>query len=122
MRLRSIPIACAVALLALAQAPLAVQAQAATRAVLAQENPASTPAEPQRHVGAAVEDFARKDYQAAATEARAIGRRLASGGAWARAEVARGFDSLGDSLIGSLSRLERSFGSKSRASPLDVGA
>ncbi|MBX3589430.1 MAG: hypothetical protein KF755_00855 [Burkholderiaceae bacterium] len=116
MKSRSTSIVVAVVLLALA--PLAADAQAATVAAPAQGDFASRSVEPQRHVGAVIENFARKDYEAAASEAHAIGRKLASGGAWARGELARGFDSLDDSW----SRFERSFESKSRASPLDVGA
>ncbi|MEZ5603952.1 MAG: hypothetical protein R3E41_06945 [Burkholderiaceae bacterium] len=74
----------------LALAPLAADAQAATVAAPAQGDFASRSVEPQRHVGAVIENFARKDYEAAASEAHAIGRKLASGGAWAGANSPAG--------------------------------
>lgn len=61
---------------------------------------------------------AKSAASASASEVRAVGDKLASGGVWAKDEVARGFESLG----GALNRLGRSIGSKSRASPFEVGA
>lgn len=55
---------------------------------------------------------------AAAADARAIGGKLASGGVWAKDEVAKGFASLGNGL----DKLAQAIGSKSKASPFDVGA
>lgn len=55
---------------------------------------------------------------AGASDARAVGEKLASGGVWARDEVAKGFESLG----GALNKLGQSIGTKSKASPFDVGA
>lgn len=55
---------------------------------------------------------------AAVSDGRAVGDRLASGGVWVKDEVAKGFASLG----GALDRLGQSIGSKSKASPFDVGA
>lgn len=54
----------------------------------------------------------------AASDARAIGDKLASGGVWAKDEVAKGYTSLG----GALDRPGQSIGSKSMASAFDVGA
>ena len=50
-------------------------------------------------------------------DARAVGDKLASGGIWAKNEVAKGFDSLGDAL----NKLGQSIGSKSKAPQFDVG-
>jgi len=47
-----------------------------------------------------------------------VGDKLASGGVWAKDEVANGFESLG----GALNRLGQSIGAKSKASSFDVGA
>jgi len=55
---------------------------------------------------------------AGASDARAVGEKLASGGVWARDEVAKGFESLG----GALNKLGQSIGTKSKAPPFDVGA
>lgn len=55
---------------------------------------------------------------AGVSDARTVGDKLASGGVWAKDEVAKGFESLG----GALNRLGQSIGSKSKASPFDVGA
>jgi hypothetical protein len=55
---------------------------------------------------------------AAATDARAVGDKLASGGVWAKDEVAKGFESLGSAL----NKLGQSIGTKTKASPFDVGA
>ena len=55
---------------------------------------------------------------AGAADARAIGEKLASGGVWAKDEVAKGFESLG----GALNKLGHTIGAKSKASPFDVGA
>ncbi|MEO8280030.1 MAG: hypothetical protein ABI564_10085 [Ideonella sp.] len=63
-------------------------------------------------------DEAKSAASAGVSEARAVGDKLASGGVWAKNEVARGFDSLG----GALNQLGHSIGSKSKASPVDVGA
>lgn len=52
-----------------------------------------------------------------ATDARIVGDKLASGGVWVKDEVAKGFESLG----GALNELGQSIGSKSKASPFDVG-
>ncbi len=52
------------------------------------------------------------------TQARSVGDKLASGGVWAKDEVAKGFESLG----GALNKLGQAIGSKSKASPFDVGA
>lgn len=54
----------------------------------------------------------------AATDARAIGDKLASGGVWAKDEVAKGFESLANGL----NKLGQSIGSTSKASPFDAGA
>jgi soluble cytochrome b562 len=61
---------------------------------------------------------AKAAASAAATDARAIGDKLASGGVWAKDEIAKGFESLGNGL----NKLGQSIGSKSKASPFDVGA
>lgn len=55
---------------------------------------------------------------AATADARAVGNKLASGGVWAKDEVAKGFDSLGSAL----NKLGQSIGAKGKASPFDVGA
>ena len=55
---------------------------------------------------------------AASADARAIGDKLASGGVWAKDEIAKGFESLGSGL----NKLGQSIGSKNKASPFDVGA
>ena len=97
------------------------------------------------HRAKAAEDWARKDYvdagyelkaaahglesaatwtggeakaaaAAGASDARAVGDKLASGGVWARKEVAKGFASLG----GALNELGLDVGSKNKASPVDV--
>lgn len=52
------------------------------------------------------------------SDARSVGDKLASGGVWAKDEVAKGFESLG----GALNKLGQSIGSKSKASPFDVGS
>ena len=52
-----------------------------------------------------------------AADARAVGDKLANGGVWAKNEVAKSFDSMGDAL----NKLGQSIGSKSKASPFDVG-
>jgi hypothetical protein len=52
------------------------------------------------------------------SDARSVGDKLASGGVWAKNEVAKGFESLG----GALNKLGQSIGSKAKASPFDVGA
>ena len=54
----------------------------------------------------------------ATADARAIGDKLASGGVWAKDEIAKGFESLGSGL----NNLGQSIGSKNKASPFDVGA
>lgn len=54
----------------------------------------------------------------ATADARVIGDKLASGGVWAKNEVAKSFESLG----GALNKLGQSIGSKGKASPFDVGA
>lgn len=54
----------------------------------------------------------------AAADARAVGDKLASGGVWAKDEVAKGFESLGSGL----NKLGQAIGAKSKASPFDVGA
>jgi hypothetical protein len=51
------------------------------------------------------------------SDARSVGDKLASGGVWGKDEVAKGFESLG----GALNKLGQSIGSKSKASPVDVG-
>lgn len=61
---------------------------------------------------------AKSTAASAATDARAIGEKLASGGVWTRNEVANGFESLGSAL----NRIGRSIGAHSKASPFDVGA
>lgn len=54
----------------------------------------------------------------AMADARSVGDKLASGGVWAKDEVAKGFESLG----GALNKLGQSIGAKGKASPFDVGA
>ena len=61
---------------------------------------------------------AKTAASAATGGARAVGDKLASGGVWARAEVAKGFESLGNAL----NKVGQAIGSKSKASPFDVGA
>lgn len=61
---------------------------------------------------------AQSAAHAATADARAVGDKLASGGIWAKDEVAKGFESLGSAL----DALGRSIGAKSKASPFDVGA
>jgi len=56
--------------------------------------------------------------RAASADARAVGHKLASGGIWAKDEVAKGFESLRTAL----DQLGHSIGSKVQASPFDVGA
>jgi hypothetical protein len=60
---------------------------------------------------------AKAAAEVGSTDARDIGDKLASGGLWARYEVSRGFDSLGDAL----DQLGRDIGAKTRASPFDFG-
>lgn len=55
---------------------------------------------------------------AGAADARAIGDKLASGGVWAKDEVAKGFESLGTAL----NTMGRSIGSRGKAAPFDAGA
>lgn len=50
---------------------------------------------------------------AATSDARALGDKLASGGVWAKDEVAKGFESLGTAL----NKLGRAIGSKAKAAP-----
>lgn len=54
----------------------------------------------------------------ATADARAIGDKLASGGVWAKEEIAKGFESLGSGL----NKLGRSTGSKHKAAPFNAGA
>ena len=54
---------------------------------------------------------------AATSDARALGDKLASGGVWAKDEVAKGFESLGTAL----NKLGRAIGSKAKAAPLPAG-
>lgn len=61
---------------------------------------------------------AKSAASAAATDARAVGDKLASGGVWAKDEVAKGFESLGSGL----NKLGQAIGSKGKATPFDVGA
>ena len=61
---------------------------------------------------------AKAAASAATADARAIGDKLASGGVWAKGEIAKGFDSLGSAL----NKLGQSIGTKSKATPFDVGA
>ncbi|MEO5696482.1 MAG: hypothetical protein ABIQ60_05035 [Burkholderiaceae bacterium] len=65
-------------------------------------------------------DRVKSGEAAASSGARAVGDKLASGGVWARDEVAKGFDSLG----GALNKLGHSIGARSKAAPFDanVGA
>lgn len=69
--------------------------------------------------GAAVWSGAEAKAAAAAgaADARAIGNKLASGGVWAKDEVAKGFESLGTAL----NSMGRSIGSRGKAAPFDVG-
>jgi hypothetical protein len=53
---------------------------------------------------------------AAVTDTRAIGDKLASGGVWAKEEIVKGFEALGNAL----DQLGRFIGSKSKATPVDV--
>lgn len=61
---------------------------------------------------------ARSAALGAAGDARAVGDKLASGGVWAKEEVAKGFESLGSGL----NKLGQAIGAKGKATPLDVGA
>ena len=61
---------------------------------------------------------AKSAATAAAADARAVGDKLASGGVWAKDEVAKGFESLGSGL----NKLGQAIGAKSKATPFDVGA
>ena len=61
---------------------------------------------------------AKSAAAAGASDARAVGDKLASGGVWAKDEVAKGFESLGVAI----NKLGQSIGSKSKATPFDVGA
>lgn len=61
---------------------------------------------------------AKSAASAAVQDARSVGDKLASGGVWAKDEVAKGFESLG----GALNKFGQAIGSKSKASPFDVGA
>ena len=61
---------------------------------------------------------AKSAASAATADARVVGDKLASGGVWAKNEVAKGFES----LAGALNKLGQSIGSKGKASPFDVGA
>ena len=54
----------------------------------------------------------------ATADARALGDKLASGGVWAKDEVAEGFESLGTAL----DKLGSSIGAKAKAAPLPAGA
>ena len=60
---------------------------------------------------------AKSAASAGVSDARTIGDKLASGGVWAKDEVTKGFESLGAAL----NQLGHSIGSKSKASPFDVG-
>lgn len=60
---------------------------------------------------------AKTGAAAATADAKAIGDKLASGGVWTKDEVAKGFESLGVAL----NKLGQAIGSKSKASPFDVG-
>jgi hypothetical protein len=55
---------------------------------------------------------------AGVSDARTVGDKLASGGVWAKDEVAKGFETLGSGL----NHLGQSIGLKSKASSFDVGA
>lgn len=61
---------------------------------------------------------AKAAVSASAAEARAVGDKLASGGVWTKDEIAKAFEALGNGL----NKLGQSIGSKSKASPFDVGA
>jgi hypothetical protein len=61
---------------------------------------------------------ARGAAATAVSDARGIGAKLAGGGVWARAEVEKGFDALGDAL----NRLGREIHAKARARRFDTGA
>ena len=61
---------------------------------------------------------AKSAAAAGVSDARTAGDKLASGVVWAKDEVAKGFESLGSAL----NKLGQSIGSKSKASPFDVGA
>ena len=54
---------------------------------------------------------------AATSDARALGDKLASGGVWAKDEVAKGFESLGTAL----NKLGSAIGAKAKAAPLPAG-
>jgi hypothetical protein len=62
------------------------------------------------------EDKIKSAASAAATGARDIGDKLASGGVWARDEVAKGFDGLGHAL----DDIGHAIGVKHKAAPFDV--
>lgn len=55
---------------------------------------------------------------ATVADTRALGDKLAAGGNWTRAEVAKGFESLGNGI----NALGRKIGGTEKASPFDVGA
>jgi hypothetical protein len=61
---------------------------------------------------------AKSTVAAGVSDARTVGDKLASGGVWAKDEVAKGFESLGSAL----NRVGQSIGSKAKASPFDLGA
>jgi hypothetical protein len=61
---------------------------------------------------------AKSATAAAAADARTVGDKLASGGVWAKDEVAKGFESLGSAL----NKLGQSIGSPGKASPVNTGA
>ena len=65
-----------------------------------------------------VSNEAKAATSAATADARAIGDKLASGGVWAKEEIAKGFEALGSGL----NKLGQSIGSRNKASPFDVGA
>lgn len=54
---------------------------------------------------------------AAVNDARALGDKLASGGVWAKDEVAKSFDALGSAL----DKIGLSLGAKTKAAPFDPG-
>ena len=61
---------------------------------------------------------AKAGASATVTDARALGDKLASGATWTRDEVAKGFESLGNSI----NALGQKIGGTKKASPIDVGA
>lgn len=63
-------------------------------------------------------DEAKTAASGATTEARAIGDKLASGDVWAKDEVAKGFEALGNSI----NKLGQAIGIKAKASRFDMGA